>query len=63
MNLLTQGLAVQAQQVAANKSNVVPFPTQKLAQELHTQGKKIVHKPAELETFRRGVPFDGPEAA
>lgn len=63
MNLILAGLGVQAQQVEANnKSNVVAFPTHKQAAALRAQGKVIVHKPAELESFRRGDDF-GPEAA
>ena len=45
MNLLAQGLEIQAQSVA----KVVPLPTSLMWQHLRSQGKCIVHKPSHAE--------------
>jgi len=45
MNLLQQGLDIQARSVA----KVVPLPTKMMVNHLATQGKYIVHKPSHAE--------------
>lgn len=44
-------IGLQSQQAIVEANKVVPIPTQKMADELHKQGKRLVHKPKSLQTF------------
>lgn len=61
-NLVEQGLNVQKAIVEAN-SNVIPFPTRQLVEELRKNGLVLVHKPASLKTFNDGDDFPPLDAA
>lgn len=47
MNIFEQ--QAKAIQQVRESGNVIPFPTQELARQLHAQGKTIVHKPHKLK--------------
>ncbi len=49
MNLFSEQMRLE--KLVREQSKVVPIPTQKMAEELHKQGKRIVHKPSSLKSF------------
>lgn len=54
MNLFAEQMRLE--KLSRQQSKVVPIPTQKMAEELHKQGKKIVHKPSSLKSFHDDEP-------
>lgn len=49
MNLFVEQIELEKEARSLNK--VVPIPTRYMAEELHKQGKVIVHRPASLNQF------------
>lgn len=65
-NLMTDGLAQQKLVLDTNRASaqVIPIPTLAMRNKLHAEGKRIVHRPAELQKFVERTDDDfGPEAA